>query len=257
MGRRVKRLPLSGSEIVYDWNPWGKSSKMRSNCYAYSLNSRARYTQKSTPGNHAGMNSYSDDMTDCKALTKRVLADNPKKVYKSHATSRCKKGFYKIMMFVAPRTRYQSGDFHFYKQHGVINYKVKRGDTHKSIAKFFDIPIERVLKAKVRGGHHLHFYRHKDNLVPGHTIQFKANVFSHKQGWATGPLLYDASGKVIKDPRKANRKYGYNYSKYCCSFCVKNKGVTATLRSRSSSNLRSPGNNSITNSSLLQMFRRK
>jgi hypothetical protein len=250
--RRVKRLPLSGGEIVYDWNPWGSSSKTRSNCYAYSLNSRARYTQKSTPGNHAGLSYNSGDMTNCKTLTKRVLADNPKKVYKSHATERCKKNYYKIMMFVAPRNRHQDGDFHFYKQHGVIDYKVKRGDTPESIARFFDVSVRRVKSAPMRGGHHLKFYKHKgSNMIPGHTIRFKANVFSHKQGWATGPLLYDASGKAIKDPRKANRNYGYNYSKYCCSFCVKNKGVTAKLKN-------SPMvGNSISNSVLLKMFRKK
>ena len=66
----------------------------------------------------------------------------------------------------------------------------------------------------------------------GKCIKIKANVFSHKLGWATGPLLYDAAGKVIKDPRRANRNYGYNYTKYCSSFCVKNKGIDVDSKIR-------------------------
>jgi hypothetical protein len=62
-------------------------------------------------------------------------------------------------------------------------------------------------------------------LVVGKTIKLKVNCFSHKQGWATGPLLYDADKKMITDPRTANRNYGYKYTKYCSSFCVKNRGI--------------------------------
>jgi len=36
----------------------------------------------------------------------------------------------------------------------------------------------------------------------------------------------DASGKLIKDPRKADRSYGdLNYKEYGGSFCVKNCGI--------------------------------
>ena len=63
-------------------------------------------------------------------------------------------------------------------------------------------------------------------LIPGKIMRFKANIFAHKRGWATGPLVTDAKGKVIIDPRKASRDYpGLNYKKYCSSFCVKNKGI--------------------------------
>jgi len=60
----------------------------------------------------------------------------------------------------------------------------------------------------------------------GRVIIFKANVWSHKRGWATEPLLVDAKGKAIFDPRKASRNYdGLNYKKFCSAFCVKNKGI--------------------------------
>jgi hypothetical protein len=120
-----------------------------------------------------------------------------------------------MMMFVSSGrgTGYiRQGDFHFYKQHGVIEYKIKTGDTIKSVASFFKIPESRVKN----GG----------RFIVGKRIVFKANVFSHKRGWATGPLLGDANGKAIKDPRTASRKYKeLNYDQYCSSFCVKDSGV--------------------------------
>ena len=36
-------------------------------------------------------------------------------------------------------------------------------------------------------------------LRVGKNIRIKCNGWSHKRGWATGPLLHDAKGKVIKD----------------------------------------------------------
>jgi len=122
----------------------------------------------------------------------------------------CKKGYYKSMMVVAPTDRNGNpgGDFHFYKQHGVVRYKLRKGDTVKTLASFFGVSQYKIKKAMGA------------NPRMGKIIVFKCNLFSHKMGWATGPLLVDSCGKVIKDPRKACRKYGLNYSKYCNSFCV-------------------------------------
>ena len=89
---------------------------------------------------------------------------------------------------------------------------MKKGNTHENIAKFFKVPLARIKKC--------------GKCVPGKLFKFKANVFSHKRGWATGPLLVDAKGKAIIDPRKASRNYpGLSYGKYCSSFCVKNSGI--------------------------------
>ena len=124
------------------------------------------------------------------------------------------------MMFVSsgrPTNDIRQGDFHFYKQHGVVEYKIKPGDTIKSVASFFKIPEYRVKKA--------------GPFKVGKRIVFKANVFSHKRGWATGPLLGDANGKVIKDPRTASRKYKeLDYDKYCSAFCVKDRGIKVGKR---------------------------
>ena len=60
------------------------------------------------------------------------------------------------------------------------------------------------------GAQDFHFYR-----------QDKDGTWSHKQGWGYGPTKLDASGKVIVDPRKANRNYGrLNYSKVCSTMCI-------------------------------------
>jgi len=210
-------LPLSGSEPTYTNRLWGRTVGIgNNNCYAYAVGDYEKMRlQKSIPGERAGIRNLSHTYTHCKGLPQRVIADNPKKVYMAKATEKCKPNHYKVMMFVAPgntRNYFRQGDFHFYKQHGAVEYKVKKGNTYESIAKFFKVPVSRVKKA--------------GKLVPGKLLKFKANVFSHKRGWATGPLLIDAKGKSIQDPRTASRDYpGLNYKKYCSSFCVKNRGI--------------------------------
>jgi len=209
-------IPTNGSEIVFKKEPWETKGKRSNNCYAYAVNDfRPHRFVKSVPGAKVGKNG-NHTYTHCKGLSDRVIADNPKKVYKTKATTKCKPGYYKIMMVVAPSNKYgnSTGDFHFYKHHSKLEHTIKAGDTYASIARTYGVPYSRVLKAG--GG---------KPVKPGRKIQFAVNLFSHKQGWATGPLLKDSCGKLIKDPRKACRKYGYNYSKYCSSFCVKNKGV--------------------------------
>ena len=206
-------LPLSGFESTYKWTPWGSQGLHVDNCYAYAVGDHAKYrSNKSVPGDHSGMSSIFHTYRTCKGLAERVISDNPRKVYKVKATEKCRKQFYKIMMFVAPTNKYNNstGDFHFYKQHGLVDYKIRKGDTYASIARFFKIPVSRITRPLP---------------PPGRIIKIKVNVWSHKLGWATGPLLYDAKQQVIKDPRKADRNYGYRYTKYCSSFCVKNKGI--------------------------------
>lgn len=220
---KIKMLPLSGSERKYTHRFWGASKGINNNnCYAYAIGDYEAYRfQKSIPGDRSGLSNLNHNYTSCRDLPRRVISDNPRKVYKVHPDKPCRKGYYKIMMFVAPGrpTNFiRQGDFHFYVQHGVVEYKVKPGDTMASIARFFKIPVVRVQTAvkRLTGG----------ALRPGKNIIFRANCWSHKRGWATGPLLDDASGKMIRDPRKANRAYpGLKYSLFCSAFCVKNRGI--------------------------------
>lgn len=207
--------PTNGSEPTFTMKRWnGKVGINNNNCYAYAVNDFEDYRKwKAQPGERANINHGG---IDCKRLSAAVVADNPKKVYASKAMSKCRPGFYKIMMFAATCKKWAplcQGDFHFYKQHSRTEYKVKRGDTHESIAAFFHVPVLRIKRAA-------------RVLTPGRLIVFRADFFSHKRGWATGPLMTGARGKLIRDPRKVSRDYpGMNYDTYCSSFCVKNKGV--------------------------------
>lgn len=210
-------LPLSGSEKRFTHRRWSARRGINNNnCYAYAVGDYESYRwQKAIPGDRSGMSNRHHTYTHCATLPERVVSDNPRKVFKTRASKPCPAGYYKVMMFVSPGrpTNYiRQGDFHFYKQHGVVEYKVKGGDTAVSIAKFFKVPISRIRRAGV--------------VKRGKCLVFKANCWSHKRGWATGPLLTDASGRMISDPRIANRKYpGLNYSRHCSTFCVKNKGI--------------------------------
>jgi hypothetical protein len=60
-------------------------------------------------------------------------------------------------------------------------------------------------------------------LSPGKIIDFPVKLWSHKTGWAGGPLIVDASGKTITDPRKADRNYkpGFHYTKFCSAYGVR------------------------------------
>lgn len=207
----MKELPLSGSEKKFTTRLWGSQKGIgNNNCYAYAVNDPENYRwQKSIPGDRSGMSNMYHNYTHCTGLPQRVLSDNPGKVYKVNPVFRCKKGFFKIMMFTSPQ-----GDFHFYKQHGICEYKIQPGDTIRKVAAFFKVPAVRI-QAAAKGG-----------FKEGKRIVFKVNLWSHKRGWATGPLLTDAKGKMIKDPRKAARNYpGLNYSNFCSAFCVKNRGI--------------------------------
>ena len=211
--RRKKYPPTNGSEIIFDDQPWRSIGKGSNNCYAYAVNDFDLYrTQKSTPGNSMRINNSKLPPYETPAgLKKRILLDNPRKIYSTGACTKCKPNFYKMMMFVAMDGK-SFGDFHFYKQHSEVRYRVQPGDTYAKIAKFFAVPVSRVREA--------------GPLVIDRKIQFKADCFSHKQGYGTGPLLVDAKGKPIRDARYASKDYGFlNYTIYGGSFCVKNKGI--------------------------------
>ena len=205
-----KRLTPSKDAPPFSVYPWGRrgGGSNSNNCYAYAMHDWESYRiHKAQPGNRSGMSNKSIEYRNCKKVHRRVLSDNPRKVKTSTPLARCPRGYYKVMLFIAP-----GRDFHWYKQHSVVYYRVKAGDTKRSLATFFKIPITR-LKNCV--------------MTPGKAIRFRANVWSHKQGWGGEPLLVDAKSKAILNPLKAARDYGggLNYSKYCHSYCVKRAGV--------------------------------
>jgi len=207
---RQKRLPVSGSEHPFSVYPWGSrgGGSNSNNCYAYAMHDWESYrAHKAQPGNRSGMSNRSIEYRNCKKVHRRVMSDNPKKVRPTQLSRKCPRGYYKVALVIAP-----GRDFHWYKQHSMVYYRVKAGDTKVSLARFFKVPASR-FKEFV--------------LTPGKMIRFKANVWSHKRGWGGKPLLVDAEGKAILNPRTAARDYGggLNYSKFCGSYCVKRTGV--------------------------------
>lgn len=204
-------MKLSGYESIFTTSPWSRAVNS-DNCYDYAVGDFEKNRRvKSTPGNRARINSSTLNVTNCADLRRRILADNPKSVYRcKNPNTVCRRGYYKFMNFVTS----DGSDFHFYKQVRGVKYKIKTGDTRAKLAKFF-----RVRPAVI-----------PRTLVPGRTITFPCNLWAHKQGWGANPLMTDASGKTIKDPRKANRKYpGLNYDTFCGAYCVRaNRGTSGS-----------------------------
>lgn len=215
MGRALpKKLPASGSEPLFSDLYYGTPEGIDSyNCYAYALGSRrGRPGYKMQPGDLA--HEPSDrDADSCPTLTQRALHDNRRRGIRTVApAARCPKGSYKIMSFIDP-----GKDYHWYRQAGHALYRMRPGDTLASVAKELRVPRSAVVPPTPAPR-------------PGDLVFVRnANVFSHKQGLATGPLLRDRSGKVIPDPRRANRDYGdLNYTRFCSAMCVRASGAKPT-----------------------------
>ena len=115
---KTKNLPLSGSEPKFTNRRWGSNNGIpNNNCYAYAVGDYEAYRwQKSIPGDRSGLSNVKHDYTTCKDLPKRVISDNPKSIYKVDGDKKCKKGYYKIMMFVSsgrPNKLYSTRGFPF------------------------------------------------------------------------------------------------------------------------------------------------
>ena len=131
-------MQLSGFESIFNVRPWTKAVNS-DNCYDYAIGDfESTRRVKSTPGNTARINSSTLNVSNCKDLKRRILADNPKSVYAcKNPNAVCKRGYYKFMNFVTP----DGSDFHFYKQVRGVKYKVKAGDTPAKLAKFFRVKV--------------------------------------------------------------------------------------------------------------------
>ena len=209
-----KKLPLSGSEPLFDEKFYGTPRGIASfNCYAYAINEhKSQPGSKLQPGDLSHQSSGGDS-TSCAFLVNRVLADNKRRGIKAvKPAAKCPAGYYKIMTVQDP-----GSDFHFYRQSGNIIYRMRPKDTIKTVARDFRVPMANIVTATQKP-------------APGHLVVIKrAGTFSHKQGLATGPLLRDAKGHTIPDPRFANRTYGdLNYTTFCGAMCVRAEGINAT-----------------------------
>jgi hypothetical protein len=245
---RTKGLPLSGYEPIFDPRDY---SIIGFNCYDYAIgyqdkrNNKKPHSQKSSPGERAGL-ANKLNVTKCSDLKKGILKDNPKAVKLCRDPKKvCGRGYFKIMSFVSPGVRGNTADFHFYRQVQSVRYKIAAGDTVSGLARYFRVtpnviraatkklrqPTNNVdgninsnsnLSNRAMAANRLRASNKKSALTPGKIIEFKCNLWAHKQGWGTRPILVDAKGKTIYDPRKANRNYGrLNYSKLCGVYCVR------------------------------------
>jgi len=232
----------------YTWAPWGTKGVVHDNCYDYAFGSFSdNRTSKSIPGGRAKINSNSLSFKTCDGIVKRVLADNPGSVYKMKTGGEMPKpGFYKVMCFVAPSNDFgnSTGDFHWYKEIRSVQYKIRRGDRIGALARFFKVTVATIRAALEKGRaarnanngrvanantdlHVLNKMSARANktapLPVGKVIEFPVKLWSHKTGWAGGPLLVDASGQTITDPRKADRNYkpGFHYTKFCSAYGVR------------------------------------
>lgn len=250
-GTRARALPLSGSERTFSWDPWGRAGVNHDNCYDYAFGSySAKRTSKSVPGDRSGIGSNGLTFTTCNGIVKRVLSDNPGSVYRMSPAAKPKPGFYKVMCFVAPSNDFgnSTGDFHWYVQNQAVRYKIRPGDTVAKLARFFRVKpaviIEATRKYKnpvsntdgkiATNNSNIKMMNARNNtrsltLVTGKIIEFPVNLWSHKQGWASGPLMIDASGKTIVDPRRSNRSWkpGFHYTKFCSAYGVR-RGIAQT-----------------------------
>ena len=228
----------SGSEPLFDSDRW---PVVGNNCYDYAFgDNEKKRLRKSEPGEHIGKPGtlFNTCGKGRNSMKNRILADNPKSVYALPRRGECipcQKGYYKVMAFVAPKNIVGEtyGDFHFYKQVGSVRYQIQQKDSVAKLAKFFRVKPTVIKEAlsKVRKS------RTKTNgmiddpmanqvatihsSLVGKMIKFPVNLWAHKLGWGTRPLLVDAKGKTIYDPRKANRKYDFNYTTLCGAYCVR------------------------------------
>jgi hypothetical protein len=232
----------------YTWAPWGTKGVTHDNCYDYAFGSFSNNrTSKSVPGDRSGNKANGLTFRTCKGIAKRVLGDNPGGVYKMKTGSeKPKPGFYKVMCFVAPSNDFgnSTGDFHWYKEIRSVQYKIRRGDRIDALARFFKVTPGTIRTALAKG----RVSTNKNNgrianantdlrvlnklsksqtvtasLPVGKVIEIPVKLWSHKTGWAGGPLLVDASGHTISDPRKADRNYtpGFHYTKFCSAYGVR------------------------------------
>jgi hypothetical protein len=192
------------------------------NCYAYALDHYdTKQGHKLQPGELSGQYNANNDAntTSCSIVTTRAMADAAHMGWKLTPTSsstRCPKGYH-IMAVSAP-----GRDYHWYRKHTDVLYRIKHPRTVASVAKEFGVSPKNIHvpksgnKASKKTSPSKKLQEDDVILVRG------ANVWSHKRGLSDeGPILKDSCGKFIKDPSKACRDYGYlDYHTVCKTFCL-------------------------------------
>jgi hypothetical protein len=201
--------------------PVGKGNN---NCYAYAVD---HYTNsgetKLQPGDLAGPGGVPGDgpgvdLGTCDDIVRKALDDARAMGWSLRylgmpGDGACPSGSYKIACVIAPNT-----DFHWYRHHKDLLYRVKTPRTVADIAAEFGVPVRDVDAPNGK------------TVAAGDMVLIKnADVWSHKQGFSpAGPLLKDSCGRLIKDPWKACRDYGLElkYTVACGAFCLDKSALT-------------------------------
>ena len=236
--------PMPSSRTPSGEPPWqphvwnytrNKSIKATHNCYSYMLNDLHRVPRihgKPQPGAYANLKMLVNRNVrlNCDQIRRGVEADNPHmKVLscKQGLKYRCKPGFYKGFMMIAPGV-----DFHFARQDnrmiGVyrkmhkdlmtrkIQFPTKASQLEKLYLMYIYKTIPNILKlAKT-------IYPNACTRKQLLKAVFKsAHIWSHKPG-GSNATDKDASNKYILNPLKADWNFsntsGINYTKHCCFF---------------------------------------
>lgn len=216
-------------------NPRNMKIKATHNCYSYMLNDLhtiPRVHGKPQPGAYAKLQLLvnNSNRLNCNQVRKGVNADNPHiRVLncKKGLYYRCKPGYYKGFMMVAPGV-----DFHFARQDNrmisvyrkmhkdiVLNGRKIPTDKRKLVNLYLNYvynTIPNILKLAKQ------IYPNIKSRKQLLKAVFKtAHTWSHKPG-ASNATDKDASGNYILNPLKANWNYsnqgGINYTNNCCFF---------------------------------------
>lgn len=127
--QRVPRkhlLPRSGSEPTNFEYYKTRRGIIRNNCLGFAFGERGRndYT-KQQPGNRTrGLKGSNFSLATCDELVRRVMSDYKGRVYKTSPNTPCRRGYGKVMAFLAPDM-----DYHFFRQGPDGFWEHKRGLT--------------------------------------------------------------------------------------------------------------------------------
>lgn len=208
-------LPVSGGEEVFADVTYGAPrGRGNNNCYAWAIGDyRNGGGRKLQPGNLSGA-AGDLDLGSCAAISARAAADLKGRAYREDADVECRAGYYKVMAFLD-----KGNDYHWYKQHRHLLLRWPGAGRWKGLA-----DAAAALGVPVRS-----IYSPRTPPREGDVVIVRdARLWSHKRGFATGPLLRDSCGKPIRDPRAACRDYGgkdggADYADFCGAMCVRSR----------------------------------
>jgi hypothetical protein len=195
--------------------------KYKLNCYAYGLGlnvGRGGYYKnrlyKARPGDKCLQ--FTDrefDFQRCEDIVARILCDNPAYVRKVKPD--------KISKYL----QRDIGDNH----HFMAAYLSPGIGNH--IGTDFHFLRRTPLNAVAKQWHRFKKYT-PQNAIDQIAEQNPSYLFTHRRGWSRqGPLLVDAKGDIITDPRTADLDYGeVNYRIFCGLFLVETRKSSVSDR---------------------------